>query len=156
MSNPPNLIWLALTVPAFLLNAASENFLKAYRIWMPWLVVFTVGYLPNAYLVERGGVYWAAGLVSLGLLAVGVYAKPTLTLPVGGALTAPAVPQIGTEVLYPFPYTDTVLGLFHVVPMAADAAMGGRQLTEDGISQLKADRMTDTEEVDGVVTATDD
>lgn len=157
VSNLPNFIWLALVVPAFVLNAMGEYFLKAYLIWMPWLVVFAVGYLTNAYLVERGGVYWAAGLISLGLLAIGVYAKLTLSLPVGGTLTATNVPQIGGEILYPFPYTYTIMGLLHVVPMAVDAAMGGRQLTEQGVSQLKADKMgTETEEVGGVVTATDD
>ncbi len=154
VSNLPNLVWLVLVVPAFALNAMGEYFLKAYLIWMPWLVVFAVGYLTNAYLVERGGVYWAAGLASLGLLIVGVYAKLTLSLPLGGALTGPAVPQIGGEILYPFPYTYTVLGLLHVVPMSVDAIRGGRQLTDAGVSTLKAQSMeTDTEEVGGVVSS---
>ncbi len=153
VSNLPNVIWLVLVVPAFALNAMGEYFLKAYLIWMPWLVVFTVGYLANAYLVERGDVYWAAGLVSLGLLIVGVYAKLTLSLPLGGALTGPNVPQIGGEILYPFPYTYTILGLLHVVPMTIDAVRGGRELTDAGVSRLKAESMeTDGEEVGGVVT----
>jgi hypothetical protein len=153
VSNLPNVIMLVLVVPALLLNALGTYYQEGYLVWGPWLVVFAVGYLTVAYVVERGGVYWAAGLVSLGLLVVGVYAKLTLSLPLGGALVGPGVPQVGGVVLYPFPYTYTVLGLLHVVPVAVDAARGGRELTDTGVSRLKAESMgTGDGEVGGVVT----
>ena len=157
--NGANFIWIVPVIVAFGLNAWGVDSVLAVPIWAPWFGVFAIGYIGNAIQVERSWVYWIPGLISLALLLVGLYAKATMTLPLGGMMTIPAGPNspvpalFGNHLMYPMPYVWAVLGVLHVVPMAVDAYLGGRQLNEDGIPAIKAERQGST---DVTVTTSDD
>jgi hypothetical protein len=141
--NGANFIWVVPVIVAFGLNAWGVNQVYAVPIWAPWLGVFAIGYIGNAVQVERSWVYWVPGLVSLALLLFGLYAKLTMTIPLGGFMTIATEPVpalFQNHMIYPFPGLYVVLGLLHVVPMAVDAYLGGRQLNEDGIPVIKAER----------------
>lgn len=145
----PMAVWVVLSLSATAANAyVIANFspsslgLLAF-VWLPWLVMFAVGYVVTALWVERPGVYWIAGLVSTALLAYGVYCILTGTghNVVGSGESA--------AVLAPVPYIWTVLGVLHVVPMAIDALRGGRQMTAAGVPALRGeseDSVADEEE----------
>lgn len=137
----PNLVWTAGIVLGLVLNAVSVQFTIPVLTWGPWLVVFTVGYLLTGLLAERGWIYAGAGVIS-GLLTVwGLFAYLTGA---GALVISPDSPApIAGAVLFPFPYAYAVLGALHVVPVAIDAALGGRGLTEEGITELKARRLED-------------
>lgn len=145
----PNMVWTIGIAVGLVLNAASIQFTIPALTWGPWLVVFTVGYLVTGVIAERGWIYFGAGVVS-GLLTVwGLYAYVTKT---GALVMSPDLPvPIAGAVYFPFPYTYAVLGALHVLPVAIDAALGGRGLTEDGISKLKAERLSDEEDSGGGV-----
>jgi hypothetical protein len=80
-------------------------------MWAPWAAAFGVAYLLTGLLVDRGGVYLAAGVASVGVL-------------VGGLVVG-------------LPGTFALLGLLHGVPMLVDASRGGRHLTADGTPALR-------------------
>lgn len=127
----PTAVWVVVTVLATALNVYAAAVGPPELVWLPWFGAFAAGYLATAVLVERAGVYWLAGLASTALFAYGVYAAATNTghsvVTSGGS----------TAVLLPLPFTYVLLGLLHVVPMAVDAARGGRQLTDAGVPALR-------------------
>jgi hypothetical protein len=47
------------------------------------------------------------------------------------------------------PYAFVLLGVLHTVPMAVDAMLGGRELTEDGVPALAAEETGSVEVVGG-------
>lgn len=144
----PNAVWTVGTAIALAANVAGVEYTIGWLVWLPWLVLFGVGYLTTGVLVTRGWVYLLAGAVS-GLLAVyGVYA----TLEGTGALVITTeAPTLAGAVLFPVPLTYVVIGALHVVPVAVDALLGGRETTDRGIPAVKADRMSDWDEGGGVV-----
>jgi hypothetical protein len=111
----PALVWTAVTVLAFVATGyglvVGSTSLGESLMWAPWASAFGVAYLATGLVVERGGVYLAAGVASLAVLAAG--------LTVG------------------LPGTFAILGLLHAVPMLVDARRGGRQLTADGTPALR-------------------
>lgn len=144
----PNAVWTAGTVVALGLSFASVEFTVAALAWLPWLALFAVAYLVTGLLVTRGGVYLAAGGVSALLAAYGGYAVLTAS---GALVVSPDAATLAGQVLLPFPYAYAVLGALHVVPLAVDAARGGRQLTDEGIPQVEAEALDDGDRAGGVV-----
>lgn len=154
--NAPNTVWFGASLVAVGLNLYGVWVSNPELVWLPWMAVFAVGYLSTALLVDRAGVYWVAGVLSTALLAHGVYAVLTDTgyAVLGSAATLP--PQLAATVgpntvLLPLPYTYAILGALQVVPMAIDAALGGRQLTDDGVPAVSANESSDAESLGGVV-----
>jgi hypothetical protein len=139
----PSLVWVVGTALALAANAYSLVAEVPWLTWLPWLVLFAVGYLVTGVLVTRGGVYLAAGLASVALAANGVYGVLTNT----GCLVVTLDPVVETPlagaVLLPMPLTYVVLGLLHVGPLAVDAARGGRGLNAEGVPHLKAAALDD-------------
>jgi hypothetical protein len=128
----PEVVWSVLvalafgaTFWAFTLDITQFR-LRIDMMWLPWMAAFAVGYLFTGSIVDRGGVYLAAGAVA----AAGVAAEVLGTTP---------------------PYPLVVLGALHAAPMLIDAARGGRQLTEEGVPELTVD--PDADEAGGVVTS---
>lgn len=123
----PNLVWVAVIVLAFVGSIVGLWLQSAAFVLAPWYGAFAVGYLATAALVSRAGVYWVAGIASLaGLVA---------------AVLAPGKVHV------------VALGVLHVVPLAVDAAMGGRQMTDRGVPAVDAERMEEPEETGGVITS---
>ena len=158
--NVPNAVWFGTSMVAFGLNVYGVWISNPELVWLPWMVVFAVGYLSTALLVERSGIYWVAGVLSTALLAHGVYAVVTDTgyAVLGSAeMLPPALAaSVGPNtVLMPLPYTYAILGLLQVVPMAIDAARGGRQLTDSGLPAVRTDDETDDNNAAGGVVPSD-
>jgi hypothetical protein len=111
----PGVVWTVATVLAFVANGygltLGSTALGETLMWAPWAAAFGVGYLLTGLLVDRGAVYLAAGVASVGVL-------------VGGLVVG-------------LPGTFVLLGLLHGVPMLVDASRGGRQLTADGTPALR-------------------
>lgn len=149
VGNLPNLLWLSLVSIAFGVNVYGILTSQVWLVWMPWLAVFAVGYLGTASMIERSRIYWIAGAVSALLLVYTIYVKLTMSIPLGGTLAGAGGHEASSHavdhIVLPLPYFYAVMGLLHVAPLAIDAAMGGRQLTDDGVPQVKADRMDDDE-----------
>lgn len=147
----PNALWAVGMAVALVLNGVGVEYTVGWLVWLPWLVLFGVGYLATGLLVTRGWVYYLAGGISLLLAANGVYGVLTNT----GCLVVTLDPAVETPlagaVLFPMPLTYVVIGLLHVVPLAVDAAMGGRETTDAGIPRVKADRDRDGDSAGGVV-----
>lgn len=142
--NTPNMIWSGASLAALTVNVYAVWTATPELVWLPWMVVFAVGYLSTAALVRRAGIYWLAGAVSLLLSVHGVYSIATATgyavLGPASALPPALAESVGPNtVLMPLPYTYAVLGLLQVVPMAVDAARGGRELTASGVPRVRAD-----------------
>jgi hypothetical protein len=111
----PELLWTAVTALAFLGNGVGlvlgDTSAGQTLMWLPWAGAYTVGYLGTGLLVERGGVYLAAGVVS------------------GAVLVANAVVGV--------PAMAAVFALLTAVPLLVDAARGGRELTDAGVPALR-------------------
>ena len=119
----PWLGWLAVTVVAFGANVAGfvvDSTAATQLMWMPWLGSMAVGYLLTGVLVQRSGVYYLSGAFSLFALVVALGVVPVW---VTGLTELSAL-------------TFLLLGALHTLPMAVDAARGGRQIGEDGRPQL--------------------
>ena len=141
----PMAVWVVVTAAATVANGyvvVTESPELLWLVWLPWFAAFAVGYVVTALWVERADVYWAAALASTALLAYGVYAILTGTghqvLDLGSS----------TVVLTPVPYTWLVLGALHVVPMAIDAARGGRQMTDAGVPAVRGETDESVEDED--------
>lgn len=130
----PTAVWIVVTVAATGVNGYAVAAGSPELVWLPWFGAFAVGYLATALLVVRSGVYWAAGLTSTVLFGFGVYAAVTNTGHVVDTVNGT------TAVFVPLPFTYVLLGLLHVVPMAIDAARGGREMTDAGAPALRADQ----------------
>jgi len=102
-------------------------------MWLPWYAGFAVAYLATGLLVRRGGVFYAAGAISAVVTLAGVG----------------VIPVDGVGLRRPVPYAFVLLGVLHTVPMAIDAVLGGRELTEDGVPALAADETGSVEVVGG-------
>lgn len=146
----PNALWSVGMGIALVLNAVGVEYTVAWLVWLPWLVLFAVGYLATGLLVTRGWIYYLAGGISLFLAANGVYGVLTNT----GCLVVTLNPAVETplagSVLLPMPLTYVVIGLLHVLPVGLDALLGGRGMTEAGVSAVKADQL-DEDAAGGVV-----
>ncbi len=123
----PVLGWTALIAAGFVASAWGTASGNVALMWGAWYGVYVVGYLLTGALVTRPGIYYLAGLASL--VATGV---------VFFALDPAARPH------------SFVLGVLGVVPMLVDASLGGRQLNEDGVPVVKAERL-ETPGAGGVV-----
>jgi len=151
--NLPNAVWFGTSMVAFALNLYGVWVSNPELVWLPWMAVFAISYLATALLVERSGIYWLAGIASTALLAHGIYSVLTNT---GYAVLGPAetlppalAASVGPNtVLMPLPFTYVILGLLQVVPMAIDAARGGRQLTESGLPAVRGDDEEDSDQAD--------
>lgn len=142
--NTPMSIWFGASLVALTVNVYAVWTSTPELVWLPWMVVFAVGYLSTAVLVRRAGVYWAAGIASSLLVVHGLYSILTGTgyavLGPASALSPALASTVGPgTVLMPLPYTYGILGLLQVVPMAVDAARGGRELAPSGVPRLRAD-----------------
>jgi len=119
----PFVVWLVLIAGAFAANGygltLGESAAAEQLMCMPWLAAMSVGYLMTGLMVERGGVYLAAG-------ALGVAVA-------GAALT------VGSP-----PFSLVVLGLFNAVPLLVDAHHGGRELAENGRPRVAVRRSDET------------
>jgi len=133
----PSIVWGVGIVAALGLTAYANDAQVAHLVWLPWLVLYAVAYLVTGLVVERGGVYHAAGAVSALLTLYGLFALFTGT----GTLVLTSDPGFETPlagaVLIPFPYVYAVLGALHVVPMAVDGLRGGRQMTPQGVPAVR-------------------
>jgi hypothetical protein len=111
----PELVWSAVTVLAFVATGAGfligDSSLAEALMWAPWAAAYTVGYLATGLLVQRGGVYLAAGLASGAVLVAGL--------------------TVGVPAVF------VVLAVLTAAPMLVDAARGGRELTTEGIPALR-------------------
>jgi len=146
------LVWGVGATVAFGLTVYGVETRSLWLVWFSWLALFAVGYLATGRIVERGGVYLGAGLVS-GLLALyGAYVvlSGTGTLVLTTEVAVEAQTALAGEVLLPFPYVYGVLGVLHVLPMAVDGLRGGRELTPRGVPRL---RSTDEDDADGKIRA---
>lgn len=152
--NAANLLWGVGTAVALGLTAYGLDAQMQWLVWLPWFALFAVGYLVTGLLVERGGVYLLAGVVSTLLTLYCVYALLTGTgsLVLTTETTVPAQAPLAGAVLIPFPYVYAVLGALHVVPMAIDGLRGGREMTEAGVPAVKAEKQEDDDE-GGVIEA---
>lgn len=123
----PFLLWGPILVVAFLVTIVGLVLQNTVLVIGPWYAAFAVGYLVSTAFVSRAGIYLLAGLASLlGLIA---------------AVLAPGAAHV------------LILGALHVVPLAMDAAMGGRQMTDEGVPAVDAERIDEeTEEAGGVIT----
>lgn len=132
----PGVVWTGTMGLAFVANFAGFFLgppLREALMWLPWYAGFAVAYLATGLLVRRGGVFYAAGAVSAVVTLVGVG----------------AIPVEGVGLRRPVPYAFVLLGVLHTVPLALDAALGGRELTEDGVPALAADETAGVEVVGG-------
>ena len=118
LASLPMLTWIGVNAVAFVPSSAGTAVGNADLMWAPWYVVFAVGYLVTGVLVTRGWVY---------LL---------------GAVASVAATVLAFFVLGSVPHS-LLLGGLHVVPTAVDAAMGGRELTDEGIPAVERDRLED-------------
>ncbi|PSQ18903.1 hypothetical protein BRD00_03955 [Halobacteriales archaeon QS_8_69_26] len=138
----PNVLWAVGMAVALGLNVVGLQLDGlSWLIWIPWLVLFAVGYLVTGVLVTRGWVYHVAAGVSALLVANGAYGVLTNS----GCLVVTLNPTVETPlagaVLLPMPLTYVVIGLLHVVPVGLDALMGGRGTTDAGVPEARADRL---------------
>ncbi len=152
----PSLVWGVGIAAALGVTAYANGQQIAYLVWLPWLVLYAVAYPVTGLVVERGGVYYAAGAVSALLTLYGVFALVTGT----GSLVLTSDPGFETPlagaVLLPFPYVYAVLGALHVVPMAVDGLRGGRQMTPEGVPAVRTaggDGEGDDDDAGGVIEA---
>jgi hypothetical protein len=119
----PQLLWTVGVVISLVLNTVGVMDHTVVLVWAPWLVLFAVVYSLYAYVVTTGAL----------------------------VIDPAAEGEMAGAVLLPFPYTYLVIGLLHVVPVAVDAALGGRQMTDAGIPKVKADYLENEDGSDGVV-----
>lgn len=147
----PNALWGIGMAIALAFNAVGVENTVAWMVWLPWFVLFAVGYLVTGLLVARGWIYLLAGTVSAALAAYCVYGVFTSTGWVVVTQTPAVETPLAGAVLFPVPYTYVVIGLLHVVPVGVDALMGGRQMTEAGIPKVEADRQDEESGLGGVV-----
>ena len=114
----PMLTWAVVMTLAFSLTAVGlvlgDTTPGRALMWAPWALAYAVGYLVTGYLVSRGTVYLAFGLLSGALFAL------VFVFPDGQ------------------PGVFTAFAVLHAVPMLVDAARGGRELTAEGLPAIDA------------------
>lgn len=116
----PVLAWVGLVAVGFVASGYGTAVGNVALMWGAWYGVLAVGYLLTGALVTRGGLYVVSGV--LVVVATGV---------VFFALAQADRPH------------SLVLGVLGVVPVVVDAARGGRQLNDDGVPVVKAERTED-------------
>lgn len=124
----PNMLWVAVLLVAYVVTAVGLTIGNSTLVWAPWYAAFAVGYLGTGAIVARGAVFLIAGVASLAGLVAGF-------------------------VVAAFPFF-IVLGVLHVVPLAVDAYLGGRQMTEDGVPEVerRGQETGGDDEAGGVIT----
>lgn len=141
--SPVGLVWILVMGIGFFANVAGFFMtppVRPFVMWLAWYGYFGVAYLATGFLVERGGIYTATGLVSSVLF-------------VAGLASCLGWVDLGVGWGHPWPAPFVVLGLLHAVPMIVDGLRGGREMTEAGIPALRSDGDGSTSESGGVVQA---
>lgn len=123
----PGIVWITAMGTAFVLNVLGLFIASDALMWLPWAGGFALAYTLTGLMVERGGIFIMAGMASAGVTVYGLF------LGTAASLGAPFV----------------LLGMLHSMPMIVDAARGGRQLTDEGIPQIKAEARDTGEEAAG-------
>lgn len=123
----PGIVWITTMATAFVLNVVGLFIASEALMWLPWAGGFAIAYTLTGLMVQRGGIFLMAGVASAGMTVYGLF------LGTAASLGAPFV----------------LLGMLHSMPMIVDAARGGRQLTDEGIPQLKADQRDGSGETTG-------
>jgi len=117
----PGIVWVTTMAAAFVLNILGLFLASEALMWLPWAGGFAFAYLLTGLMVDRGGIFVLAGLAAGAMTVYGL---------LGGTAASLVVPFV-------------LLGVLHSVPMLVDAARGGRELTDEGVPALRAERRDD-------------